>query len=375
MAEKRDYYDILGVAKTADEQEIKSAFRKLAKKYHPDVNKNSEAEAKFKEIGEAYAVLSDPQKKQSYDQYGHAAFEQGGPGDQGYGGFSGFNPNDFDLGSIFEDFFGGSFGFGNNRKSRNRPTKGEDTLVKLNLTFEEAVFGCEKTITLDLVDNCEACDGQGGTDRTTCQSCGGSGRILTAQRTMFGTFQSESVCPSCSGTGHTYRTKCSKCNGQGHVMASKKIAVSIPEGVDTGYQLRISNKGSAGHNGGPHGDIYIEFIVRDHQLFERQDDDILLEVPITITEAILGGKKTIPTLRGSVILNIKEGTQSGEKFRLKSKGVKNPNTNRTGDMIVIIKVIMPTKLNRQQKELLDELAKTNLANSTHFNNFDKYINK
>jgi len=371
MANKKDYYDILGVSKNATEQEIKSAFRKLAKKYHPDVNKEKDAEAKFKELGEAYAVLSDQEKRQAYDQYGHAAFEQGGPG--GAGGFGGFNPSDFDLGSIFEEFFGGSFGFNNSRKSSSRPTKGEDVLVKLNLSFEEAVFGCEKTIKLDLLTTCDECSGLGGHGQSTCSNCGGRGRVITAQRTMFGTFQSESSCPNCNGKGYTFKTKCSSCNGGGNVNKTKSIAVNVPEGVDNGYQLRISGKGAAGYNGGPNGDIYLEFIVKDHPLFMREEDDILLEVPITITQATLGTKKTIPTLEKAIILNIKEGTQNGEKFRIKGKGVKNPNTNRRGDMIVIIKVIIPTRLDHSQKRLLSELANSDLENSPVYREFDKYI--
>ena len=373
MADKKDYYDILGVPKTASEVEIKSAFRKLAKKYHPDVNNTPEAESKFKEIGEAYSILSDAEKRKSYDQFGHAAFEQGGPGAGGFGGFSGFNPSDFDLGSIFEEFFGGSFGFNNNRKGRNRPVKGEDSLVKLNLTFEEAIFGCEKTVNIDLLDTCEACSGDGGYDKTTCSVCGGSGRVVTAQRTMFGTFQSEGICNNCHGIGSIFKTKCSKCNGRGQVVKNKKIEVDIPEGVDSGYQLRISGKGEAGKNGGPNGDIYIEFNVKSHPLFKREEDDIMLDVPITIAEAVLGCKKKIPTIDGTVILEIKEGTQSEEKFRLRGKGVKNPNTSRKGDMIVIIKVITPTRIDRKQRKLLEELADSGLTSNPVFANFKKYL--
>lgn len=375
MADKKDYYETLGVSKNASDQEIKRAFRKLAKEYHPDINKTPEAEAKFKEIGEAYSVLGDETKRKQYDQFGHAAFEQGAgnPGG-GFGGFSGFNAEDIDLGSIFEDFFGGGFGFGGgNRRNKNRPTKGEDTLVRIKLTFEEAVFGCEKTISLDLNCTCESCDGQGGHDKSTCSTCGGSGRVITAQRTMFGTFQSESTCPDCNGMGSTFKSKCSSCNGKGQVIKNKKIEVTIPEGVDNGYQLRISGKGAAGKNGGPNGDIYLEFSVKEHPLFEREEDDIYLNVPITITDAILGCKKEIPTLTGNVVLDIKEGTQSGEKLRLKGKGVKNPSSNRKGDMYVIVDVITPTKLDRRQRKLIEELADTNLANAVEFKNFKKFL--
>lgn len=372
MADKKDYYEVLGVSKTATDAEIKSAFRKLAKKYHPDVNKTPEAEAKFKEIGEAYAVLSDETKRKQYDQFGHAAFQGGGDG-QGFGGFGGFQGfEDIDLSSIFDDLFGGSM-FGSGRRGSKRPSKGEDSLLRVNLSFEEAVFGCEKTISLDLLETCEECHGKGGFDEKTCPTCGGAGRVIQEQRTMFGTFQSQTTCPECGGKGKTFGRRCSKCSGKGQTSRRKEIVVTIPEGVDTGHQLRISGKGSAGRNGGPNGDIYLEFNVKEHPLFKRDDCDITVEVPITVSEAVLGCKKEVPTLNGSVVLEIDAGTQSHDKLRLKGKGIKHPNTNKYGDMYVIINVVIPTKLDRKQKELFKDLGKTNLENSGEFKEYNKYL--
>lgn len=376
MNNKRDYYEVLGVSKTASEDEIKRAFRKLAKQYHPDLNKEEGAEEKFKEIGEAYAILSDPQKRQQYDQFGHAAFDPNAGG--GFGGFSGFSTDDIDLGSIFEDLFGGSFGgfggFGRRSSSRSdRPIKGEDSLVRMNLTFDEAVFGCEKTLKLDLDEKCEECSGRGGFDEETCSTCNGRGRVISQQQTLFGMFQSESTCPTCNGRGKTFKKTCNACRGKGHVVKNKEIVIKVPEGVDTGNKLRISGKGSAGYNGGPNGDIYIEFKVKDHPIFQRDDRDIYLEVPVTVTEAALGCKKEIPTLYGNVILDIKEGTQSDDKLKLKSKGIKTPDNSRKGDMFVIIKVVIPKKLDREQKKLFKELDDTNLKADNTFKEFDKHI--
>ncbi|MBQ8659571.1 MAG: molecular chaperone DnaJ [Bacilli bacterium] len=376
MASSRNYYDVLGVSKTADEKEIKSAFRKLAKQYHPDINKEPGAEEKFKEIGEAYAVLSDPEKKKQYDQFGHEAYTQGasqGGFGGGFGGFSGFGADDIDLSGIFEDLFGGGMFGGGSRRNSNRPTKGRDSLVKVNLTFEEAVFGCKKTINLDLDTECDSCSGKGGSGEVTCSTCGGRGRVVSQQRTMFGVFQSETTCPDCSGKGKTFKEVCRKCSGKGHVIKNKEIEVTIPEGVDTGYQLRISGKGAAGYNGGPNGDIYLEFNVKDHPLFERKENDIYLDVPLTITEAVLGCKKEIPTLTGSVVLDIEAGSQGGDQLRLRGKGVKDPTRKKTGDMYVVLDVIIPTKLDKKQKELFKELSKTGLDNDSAFKNFNKYL--
>ncbi len=367
--DKKDYYEILGVSKTATEEEIKRAFRKLAKQYHPDVNKEPGAEEKFKEIGEAYAVLSDPDKRRQYDQFGHAAFEGGA------GGFQGFNMDDMDLGSIFDDLFGSSFGFnfGGSSRRKNAASKGKDRLIRLTLTFEEAVFGCKKSIRMDLNETCEKCHGAGGFHEKTCSKCNGRGTIVVEQKSMFGIFQTQTTCNECGGSGHTFEETCSKCHGTGHVKANKEIVVTVPEGVDNGYQLRISGKGEAGINGGPNGDIYIEFDVKKHDFFERDDEDIYLEVPLTIAEAILGCKKEIPTLENNVILEIKAGASTGDKLKLKGKGIKVPNSLRKGDMYVILNVIIPTKLNRKQKKLIEELRETDLDDEPVFKNFKKHL--
>ncbi len=374
MASSKDYYETLGVSKDASADEIKSAFRKMAKKYHPDINKEPGAEAKFKEIGEAYAVLSDPDKRRQYDQLGHEAYTNGAAQGGFGGGFGGFSAEDIDLSSIFDDLFGGSMFGGRSRGARsNRPTKGRDSLVKVNLSFEEAVFGCKKTIGIDLDTECDSCDGKGGSGEETCSTCGGRGRVITQQRTMFGVFQSESTCPDCKGKGKTFKTVCRKCNGTGHVVKNKEIEITIPEGVDTGHQLRISGKGAAGYNGGPNGDIYIEFVVKDHPLFERKENDIYVDVPLTITEAVLGCKKEIPTLTGTVVLDIDSGSQPGDQLRLRGKGVKDPTRNKKGDMYVVLDIVIPEKLDRKQKELFKELANTDLESGSSFKNFKKYL--
>ena len=373
---KKDYYEVLGVSKTATDEEIKRAFRKLAKQYHPD-NKQTGDEAKFKEVGEAYAILSDPQKRRQYDQFGHQAFTN-----NGNAGYSGFSADDIDLGDIFSEIFGGGFsGFGgfsnfgrtNTRTNSKRPRKGADSLVTVTLDFDEAINGCKKTITLDLNEKCGSCHGAGGFDEKTCPTCGGSGRIVSEQRSLFGVFQTQTTCNECEGTGRVFKRTCSECNGTGNVRKKKEIEVTIPEGVDTGYQLRISGKGSAGVNGGPNGDIYIEFKVKSHPLFEREDEDIYLTVPLTVTEAILGCKKEIPTLTGNVILEVKPGTNSGDKVKLKGKGVKKINSFGKGNLYVVYKVIMPDRLSMAQKRLIKELADTKLDDAPEFKEFKKYL--
>lgn len=373
---KKDYYEVLGVSKTATDEEIKRSFRRLAKQYHPD-NKQTGDEAKFKEIGEAYAILSDPNKRKQYDQFGHQAFQNGGAG------FSGFNVDDIDLNDIINEMFGGGFSnfssfssFGGNGRrtaGSKRPRKGEDSLVYVNLTFEEAVFGCKKTISLDLNEKCSKCDGAGGFKETTCSTCGGTGRIISEQRSLFGVFQTQTTCSICGGDGHIYKEICNECNGKGNVRKKKDIEVTIPEGIDTGYQLRISGKGSAGTNGGPNGDIYLEFKVAEHPLFEREDEDIYLTVPLTITESILGCKKEIPTLTGNIILEVKPGTQPNEKVKIKGKGVKRINSIGHGNMYVIYQVVVPTKLSMSQKKLIKELSETNLEDSEEFKRFKKFL--
>lgn len=367
---KRDYYEILGVSKTASEQEIKSAFRKLAKKYHPDVSKEPDAEAKFKEAQEAYAVLSDTDKRRQYDQFGHAAFQNGAGG-----GAAGFDFSDFDFSDIFGDIFGGGFGFnfgGGNSRGTNRPRKGNDTLLRMNLTFEEAVFGCEKDITLNVTEDCDACSGLGGHGEKTCPTCHGSGTMSTEQHTMFGTFMSKTTCSTCHGSGHTFDETCKTCRGTGKQKAHKTLSVKVPAGVDTGNQLRIPGKGEAGSNGGPNGDVYLEFQVAEHEFFIRDENDIYLRVPVTVAEAALGCKKEIPTLDGNVKLTIPAGSDTNDKHRLRGKGIKDVNTKRAGDMYVLIQVVTPKKLSREQKKLFEKLKDSKLNDSNEFKKFEKF---
>lgn len=372
---KKDYYEVLGVSKTATDEEIKRAFRKLAKQYHPDINKEPGAEEKFKEIGEAYAVLSDANKRRQYDQFGHAAFENGGSG--GGAGFRGFNMGDIDLEDILGDLFGGGFrgfsGFGGSSRTSSRPSKGEDIRVVLNLTFEEAAFGCEKDVKLNLTSECSRCKGKGGFNEKTCRTCGGAGKVLEQAQTIFGYMQTQKTCPDCKGRGKTYETICDECHGKGVVEKVKTLTVTIPEGVDEGYQLRLSGKGNAGLNGGPNGDVFIEFKIKEHPLFERDGADIYLEVPVTITDATLGCKKEIPTLYGNIILEIKAGTQNYTKLKIKGKGIKLPNSISKGNMYAVVNIIIPTKLDRKQKALLQDLAQTDLEDSPEFKNFNKYM--
>lgn len=372
---KKDYYEVLGVSKTATDEEIKRAFRKLAKQYHPDINKEPGAEEKFKEIGEAYAVLSDANKRRQYDQFGHVAFENGASG--GGAGFQGFNMGDIDLEDILGDLFGGGFrgfsGFGGSSRTSSRPSKGEDIRVVLNLTFEEAAFGCEKDVKLNLTSECSRCKGKGGFNEKTCRTCGGAGKVLEQAQTIFGYMQTQKTCPDCKGRGKTYETICDECHGKGVVEKVKTLTVTIPEGVDEGYQLRLSGKGNAGLNGGPNGDVFIEFKIKEHPLFERDGADIYLEVPVTITDATLGCKKEIPTLYGNIILEIKAGTQNYTKLKIKGKGIKLPNSISKGNMYAVVNIIIPTKLDRKQKALLQDLAQTDLEDSPEFKNFNKYM--
>ena len=284
---KKDYYETLGVSKDASDAEIKSAFRKLAKKYHPDINKDKDAPEKFKEAQEAYSVLSDASKRSKYDQYGHAALDS-------MNGGAGYDFSDFDFSDIFSDLFGGGFssftGFGGRGNSSTRARRGSDRLMKVDLTFDEAVFGCKKTINLNVYEECDECNGKGGHGETTCRTCHGSGTVTAQQNTLFGAFMTRTTCPDCKGKGKSYESSCSKCKGTGKVKENKNIEVKVPAGVDTGNQLRLAGKGDAGSNGGSNGDLYLEFKVKEHTLFEREDNDIYLELPITIKEAILGCK-------------------------------------------------------------------------------------
>lgn len=374
---KKDYYEILGIDKSATEAELKSAFRKKAKAFHPDVNKDKGAEAKFKEIGEAYSVLSDPSKRAKYDQYGSAAFENGGQGGYGGGGFSGgfgsFDFDDLDLGSIFEQFMGGS-GFNSSRgRSSKRAAKGEDYLVKINLTFEEAIKGTQKSFTLAINEICADCKGEGGHDKETCKHCGGRGRIIQEQRTILGVMQTETTCPYCNGSGYTFKNVCNTCKGKQTVKKNKTIKLRVPKGIDSGDQMRMTGKGSAGLNGGPAGDVYINFTVKDHPLFKRDGKDVYLIVPLSITEAALGVTKKIPTVYDTVKHTFSAGTQNNEKIRLRGKGIENDKTNSTGDLFIITNIIVPAKLDRKQKAILKDLNESNLKTDPAFKSFDKFI--
>jgi len=370
--DKKDYYEVLGVSKTASDTEIKSAFRRLAKQYHPDVNKEEGAAEKFKEIGEAYQVLSDPQKRKQYDQFGHAAF-QGGAG----GGFQGgFDFGDIDLGDIFGDLFGQGFGFGgfsSSSRGGNRPQKGRDSLISVKISFEEAVFGTKKSIHLDLVEECDECHGKGGFGEHTCSNCNGRGVVQEVSNTIFGQFATQRSCSKCDGTGHTYDKVCSTCRGAGKVKNKKEISIDIPAGIDHGKQLRLAGKGNAGVNGGPNGDLYVEIIVSNHNYYVRDDYDIYLEVPITVTEALLGVRKEIPTLYGNIYLNIPAGSNSGDKHRIKDKGVTFLNSKKKGDMYIVLKVVIPNRLSKDQVKLVNELAKTTLNDGKEFKEFDKFV--
>lgn len=380
MANKRDYYEVLGVSKSASEAEIKSAFRKKAKEFHPDLNKdNPEAADKFKEAQEAYSVLSDENKRKMYDQYGHAGVGGSSAGG-GYGGFGGFDASEFDFGDIFDSFFGGGGGFGGfsnfggAANSRTRATRGSDVLMRMNLTFEEAVFGTEKKFNLDVVENCDECNGHGGFDEEKCSTCHGSGTVTSQRQTILGSFLSKSPCPDCGGLGKTYKRKCSECSGKGKIKKNKRITINIPAGVATGDRQRVSGKGNPGTNGGENGDLYLEYVVDEHEFYVRDNDDIYLEVPLTITEAILGCKKTIPTLYGNLKLNIPSGTDSGDKQKIRGKGIDNEYRKRKGDMYVVFKVHVPKKLSKEQKTLIEKLSETNLE-TDEIKTFNKFVSK
>ncbi len=368
---KRDYYEVLGVAKNATDDEIKSAFRKLAKKYHPDINKEPGAEEKFKEVQEAYAVLSDANKRKQYDQFGHAAFDNNGA--SGFGGFD-FSGVDIDLEDILGNMFGGGFGFSGSTRRRNARTRGDDVLYHMNLTFEEAVFGTSKEVKIATNIPCPDCDGLGGHEEETCDACHGSGTITTEQRTILGSFLSKTTCTKCGGSGKTFKRRCQTCNGRGKVKKNQTITVKIPSGIDDGMRLRVPGKGEAGDNGGARGDLYLEFSIQSHEFFKRDGDDIYLTVPITITDAVLGCKKDIRTLDSIITLNVKPGTNTNDKQRIKGKGIKNANTLRTGDMYIIFEVVLPDRLSREQKNLFEKLSTTNLENQT-YTKFTKFVNK
>ena len=356
MAEqKRDYYEVLGVDKNADDAALKKAYRALAKKYHPDMNPgDKEAEKKFKEASEAYAVLSDPEKRRQYDQFGHAAFD-GGAG--GAGGFGGFDFNGADFGDIFGDIFGDLFGGRRGSAgARSGPMKGANLRTSVRITFEEAVFGTEKEIELTVKEECKTCHGTGakpGTSPETCPKCGGKGQVVFTQQSFFGTVRNVQACPDCGGTGKIIKEKCTSCRGTGYTSSRKKIQVSIPAGIDNGQSIRIRDKGEPGTNGGPRGDLLVEVMVARHPIFQRQDMNIFSTAPITYAQAALGGEVRISTVDGDVMYDVKPGTQTDTKVRLKGKGVPSlRNKNVRGDHYVTLVVQVPTKLNEEAKEAL-----------------------
>lgn len=361
MADKRDYYEVLGVDKNADEAALKKAYRKLAKKYHPDMNPgDQEAAEKFKEASEAYSVLSDPEKRAKYDQFGHAAFEQGGGG---YGGFEGFDFGSMDMDDILGDLFGGMFGGGRRsaRGAQRGPMRGANVRTAVNITFEEAVFGCEKPLELNFRETCTSCGGTGakaGTQPETCKRCSGTGRVITQQQSIFGMMQTETDCPDCRGTGKIIREKCPACSGTGYNLTRKKIKAQIPAGIDNGMSVRVRDMGEPGANGGPRGDLLVEVRVARHPVFQRDDMDIYSTVPISFATAALGGKIRIKTVDGEVEYTVKAGTQTDTRIRLRGKGVPSVhNRNHRGDHYVTLVVQVPVKLNREQKNALKAYAK------------------
>lgn len=358
---KRDYYEVLGVSKTATQDELKKAYRKLARKYHPDLNKdNAEAAEKFKECNEAYSVLSDEQKRAQYDQFGHAAFENGGMGGGGgfggAGGFGGFGGSGME--DIFDMFFGGQGGRGG-RSSKAGPQRGADLRFDLEISFEEAAFGLEKEINLYRDEVCDHCHGEGaepGSKVETCPECNGSGYVRFTQNTMFGQMVNERPCSRCKGEGKIISEPCKECRGKGTVKRNKKLKVKIPAGVDNGSRLRVAGEGEAGAKGGPSGDLYVYLYVKPHKFFERDGTTVLCEVPINIVQATLGADIKVPTLDGQVTMKIPEGTQPGKVMRIKGKGIPSLRNSSRGDQLVRIKVVVPTKLSDKQKDALRKFA-------------------
>ena len=359
MADKRDYYEVLGVQKGASADEIKKAYRKLAKQYHPDMNPgDATAEHKFKEVNEAYDVLSDDDKRSKYDQYGHAAFDPSMGGGSGFGGFGGFGGADFDFGDIFSSFFGG--GGGSSSRNRNAPVRGEDVATRITITFDEAVFGCKKEISFARIEACPECGATGaakGTTADTCQTCRGTGSVTVQQQTMLGYMQTQRACQSCRGTGKIIKSPCKNCNAKGFIKINKKLEVTIPAGIDSMQRIILRGQGSAGRNGGGAGDLIIEVRVKEHKIFTRSGNNIYCEIPISFSEAALGAEIDIPTLGDKTEkYNIPEGTQTGTSFTLKGKGIPDVNTKRKGDLIITVTVETPKNLTNEQKKLLEKFS-------------------
>lgn len=381
MAEKRDYYEVLGVSKSASKDEIKSSYRKLAKVYHPD-NKDTGNEAKFKEIQEAYDVLYDDKKRQMYDQFGHAAFEQGAGGGAGgnpfgggFGGFGGGFDGDIDLGDIFSSMFGGG------RRSQARqsgPTRGQDILMRLNISFMDAINGKKTDITLNYDELCPSCSGSGAKDKSSiksCDYCKGTGRIRTQRRSLFGIMENEEVCPHCSGSGKIILDKCPSCNGKGYIRKKKTITLNIPAGINSGQQIRQQGLGEIGEMNGPHGDLYVEIVVAPHPNFKRDGNDIHIDIPLDFIDAILGTSITIPTVYGDKILTIPASTQPGQILRMKGHGVKDLRTGKPGDQYVHLDIKFPTSLNKDQKKALEQFKASSNQNDSFFAKFMKNFKK
>lgn len=374
---KRDYYEVLGLKKGASEDEIKKAYRRLAKEYHPDVNPgDTQAEERFKEVNEAYEVLSDADKRSRYDAYGHAGVDPNftGGASQGWGGFSGFGGfEDFDLGSIFDSFFGGG-ATGSSRRTAAR--RGEDIHTTIMLSFEEAAFGCEKEISITRIEECSECSGTGaekGTAVETCTRCSGTGQVRSTRRTPLGVISNTETCSECRGSGKTIKTPCSECHGVGNVRKSRKIKLSVPAGIDEGQTISLRNEGNSGRNGGPSGSLLVTVQIRPHPIFTRNGTSVICELPITIIQAVLGAEVEVPTLDGKVKYTIPEGTQSGTTFRLKGKGIPRLHSSSRGDQYVKVFVEIPKNLSKKQKDLLsqfgDSLADDNYEKRKSF--FDK----
>lgn len=374
MANKRDYYEVLGLTKSASEDDIKKAYRKLAKKYHPDVNKAADAEAKFKEINEAYEVLSDPQKKATYDQFGHAGMDgfQSGGFSSGFGGM-----NMDDLGDIFSRFMGGmggfsGFNFGGSSSRRSGPLKGDNRYMTMDIDFLDSVHGVDKLVNITVDKMCSHCDGTGAASKAdieTCPTCRGSGRVTRQSRTPFGVIQQQTVCPDCRGTGKRIKKVCPHCNGNGYNTIKEQVEVSIPAGIGSGQQVRLAGYGERGENGGPNGDLYIEIRVRPHKYFTREGNNIRISVPISALDATLGTIVDVPTAYGDVEMSVPAGTQPGQQLRLKGYGIKDLRTNNVGDQYVEIQIEIPKKLTREEKELYEKLA--NRKKESVFEKFKK----
>ena len=356
MADKRDYYEVLGISKGASEDEIKKAYKKMARKYHPDLNPGDKAaEESFKEVNEAYEVLSDPNKKARYDQYGHAGV------DPNFGAGGGFDGSfDFgDLGDIFGSFFGGGFGGGGRRTNPNAPQRGESIRMSLAISFEEAAFGCEKEITVERSEQCPTCKGNGcaaGTTPEVCPTCHGTGNVQVRRQTPMGVFASTSPCSKCGGTGKIIHQPCPDCHGQGRVRKRRAIKVNIPAGIDDGQTISLRGQGHAGKNGGPNGDLLITIMVQPHEIFRREGTSVFCEAPITFAQAVLGGTLEIPTIDGKVKYDIPEGTQTGSVFRLRGKGIPSLNGRGRGDQYVTVNIETPKNLNKEQKEALKKFS-------------------